>query len=136
MGRPRDPPRYRHIFGGGLSSASATVGRPRFSTPNVIRLLSRLTGVKESEHEDYLRLLWNLVPDDEHECFNYGLIDLGALVCHYKSPQCGKCPLKDLCVEYLEKTGSTELTRKLEEVYRGYIYGYQRGCPNSMGFSV
>ena len=94
---------------------------------NVVRLLSRLTGVKTHKHEDYLRALWRLVPDGEHEYFNFGLIDLGALVCHYKSPRCGKCPLRDLCVEYLEKTGNAGLARRLEEVYRGYIYGHRKG---------
>jgi len=93
---------------------------------NVIRLLSRLTGVKAQRHEDYLRLLWRLIPDGEHDYFNYGLIDLGALVCHYKSPRCGKCPLKDLCVEYLSRAGGTERAGDLVETYRGFIYGHQK----------
>ncbi|WP_428287350.1 A/G-specific adenine glycosylase [Infirmifilum sp.] len=67
---------------------------------NVMRLLTRLTGMRSRRHEDYLRVLWELVPDEEHEYFNYGLIDLGALVCHYRQPRCGVCPLKDFCVYY------------------------------------
>ena len=72
---------------------------------NVVRLLSRLTGVKAKRYEEYLKLLWELVPDEEHEYFNYGLIDLGALVCHYKQPRCRSCPLREFCVQYLESIG-------------------------------
>lgn len=92
---------------------------------NVIRLLSRLTGVKVKRYKDYLKLLWRLVPDKEHDYFNYGMIDLGALVCHYKRPRCQSCPLKDLCVQYMKSVGSA-ITNCLEEIYRELIYGTQK----------
>ena len=72
---------------------------------NVVRLLSRLTGMKAKKYEEYLRLLWELVPDKEHDYFNYGLIDLGALVCHYRQPRCRSCPLREFCVQYLARAG-------------------------------
>jgi A/G-specific adenine glycosylase len=65
---------------------------------NVMRLLGRLLGLELNKHEACLRILWRLVPQKDHEYFNYGLIDLGALVCNYRKPVCRICPLKDLCV--------------------------------------
>lgn len=70
---------------------------------NVIRLLSRLTGLHFKKAEDCLPLMWILVPSSNHEDFNYGMIDLGAIVCHYREPKCQICPLSDLCVFQAEK---------------------------------
>jgi A/G-specific adenine glycosylase len=70
---------------------------------NVMRLLGRLLGLKSKRYEDYIRVGWRLVPEEEHDYFNYGLIDLGALVCSYRGPKCSECPLRDVCVEYSEK---------------------------------
>ena len=38
-----------------------------------------------------------LVPEREHATYNFGLLDLGALICRYASPHCARCPLKPLC---------------------------------------
>ena len=92
---------------------------------NVIRLLMRLTGIKAKRHEDYLRILWKLVPDEEHDYFNYGLIDLGALVCHYKRPKCNTCPLKEFCVHYLRNT-SKGAAEHFENIYKELFYGVQK----------
>jgi A/G-specific adenine glycosylase len=70
---------------------------------NVMRLLGRLLGLKSKRYEDYIRAGWRLVPEEGHDYFNYGLIDLGALVCSYRGPKCSGCPLRDFCVEYNEK---------------------------------
>jgi A/G-specific adenine glycosylase len=79
-------------------------GRPAPVTDsNVMRLLGRLLGTKSNKYEDYVRIGWRLVPGEEHDYFNYGLIDLGALVCNYRGPKCNECPLRDLCVAYNEK---------------------------------
>ncbi|MEM0237888.1 MAG: hypothetical protein QXP97_07580 [Desulfurococcus sp.] len=92
---------------------------------NVIRLLTRLTGMGVKRHEEYLQILWRLTPDSGHDYFNYGLIDLGALVCHYKQPKCGVCPLKDLCAYYLRGT-SQDCARRLEGIYRRLFRSAQR----------
>lgn len=89
---------------------------------NVIRLLSQLAGIKVKKYEEYLKLLWKLVPDEEHDYFNYGMIDLGALVCHYKQPRCGSCPLKDFCVQYLKNTGSNSVAKCFEGLYKELVY--------------
>ncbi len=86
---------------------------------NVIRLLSRLTGLN-AKNDSYLKLLWRLVPDKDHDYFNYGLIDLGATICHYKQPRCKKCPLKDLCVFYLQNTDNN-MASCLKSLYKNII---------------
>jgi len=84
---------------------------------NVVRLLSRLTGFRGKRQEDYLGLLWELVPEEGHDLFNYGLIDLGALVCYYRGPRCGLCPLRDLCAHYLEGAGDKGAAERLRYLY-------------------
>jgi len=84
---------------------------------NAVRLLSKLMGLNTKKAEDYVNILWKLVPENNHEYFNYGLIDLGALVCHYKEPRCKKCVLNDLCVFFLDKIGKKEQAEELRKTY-------------------
>jgi A/G-specific adenine glycosylase len=67
---------------------------------NVMRLLGKLLGIKSNRYEIYVRVGWRLAPETGHDYFNYGLIDLGALICSYREPKCSKCPLRDICVKY------------------------------------
>jgi A/G-specific adenine glycosylase len=69
---------------------------------NVRRVLSRLfaiTGDPVRSGTD--GLLWHLseslLPKGHVSFFNQGLMDLGAMTCTPKEPQCSKCPLRDLC---------------------------------------
>jgi len=50
-------------------------------------------------------LVRELLPEKEHKYFNWGLIDLGAIVCTYKGFDSGICPVKYLC-DYCEKIKS------------------------------
>jgi A/G-specific adenine glycosylase len=45
-----------------------------------------------------------LVPEEHHEQFNLGLLDLGALVCRYDKPRCTSCPLNNICDSNMIKT--------------------------------
>ena len=38
-----------------------------------------------------------LLPEEGHREYNYGLLDLGRLICRYSDPKCGKCPLASVC---------------------------------------
>ena len=38
-----------------------------------------------------------LLPECGHREYNYGLLDLGRLVCRYVDPRCGNCPLATVC---------------------------------------
>lgn len=46
-----------------------------------------------------------LVPHENHREYNFGLLDLGALVCRYTGPLHEDCPLKDICDYYQHKKG-------------------------------
>ena len=96
---------------------------------NVARLLTRLMGLETKRQEDYLKVLWRLVPDEDHEHFNYGLIDLGALICHYRQPRCRDCPLNDLCAHHM-KSIDQDCATDLEEAYRELLQGAQRKSPD------
>jgi A/G-specific adenine glycosylase len=69
---------------------------------NVKRVLSRLFAVSGNPSERKTEeLLWgisaSLVPEKRSGDFNEALMDLGAMVCTPKDPQCMKCPLRELC---------------------------------------
>lgn len=46
-----------------------------------------------------------LVPKDNHDTFNLALLDLGALICTYRSAFCDRCPVNRICDT--GKSGST-----------------------------
>lgn len=71
--------------------------------PNIVRLLGRflnIYSVKARARDD--RILWNHVDflieqtSADPRKTNWGLIDLGAMVCS-KKPHCDKCPLQSMC---------------------------------------
>ena len=69
---------------------------------NVRRVLSRLFAISGSPLRGKTEgLLWHLsgslIPKGYASSFNQGLMDLGAMICTPKEPQCPKCPLRDLC---------------------------------------
>jgi A/G-specific adenine glycosylase len=69
---------------------------------NVKRVLSRLFAIPGNPARGKTEgLLWrlseSLIPKGYASSFNQGLMDLGAMTCTPKEPQCSKCPLRDLC---------------------------------------
>jgi len=48
------------------------------------------------------RQLWELadrfLPNYNHREYNLGLLDLGALICKYKNPNCLLCPISSVCI--------------------------------------
>ena len=74
---------------------------------NVERIIMRVFG--NSFHSRPSKPMLNetaqrLLPTDNHKEYNYGLLDLGRLVCRYANPKCGLCPLKSGC-DFLENAG-------------------------------
>ena len=83
---------------------------------NVIRVLTRVFGIGENPREKKTNArLWRLAeelvrhsslvtrhssPSCSH--LNQSLMELGALVCIPRNPQCGICPIKKLCVAFQE----------------------------------
>jgi A/G-specific adenine glycosylase len=73
--------------------------------PNVIRLVSRLTGrhSERSRPRDD-RQLWalieSLLPRKRATAFGLALVDLGATICRVRRPRCWQCPLRSRCVAF------------------------------------
>ena len=67
---------------------------------NVARIFQRLFR-SEMPHRPSPGLLQGiadfLLPESEHRAFNFGLLDIGALVCRYTAPKCHDCPLIGIC---------------------------------------
>lgn len=66
---------------------------------NTVRIVGRLHG-RDVRRRWQLRLdLHRLAGENGPDAdFNYGLLDLGALVCRASNPRCDVCPLREMCV--------------------------------------
>ena len=67
---------------------------------NVERVLKRCFAGELGErprHKKLLELSWKTVPENGHETYNYGMIDLGSQVCTYRGCNAEKCPLSEIC---------------------------------------
>jgi A/G-specific adenine glycosylase len=86
---------------------------------NVIRVLTRVFGIRENPREKKTNArLWRLAeklvaqttimqprasrPAPRASHFNQSLMELGALICTPRNPQCEICPVKRLCVAFRE----------------------------------
>jgi A/G-specific adenine glycosylase len=76
---------------------------------NVIRVLTRIFGIVENPKDKQANAqLWQLaevlVQGSNGNCshLNQSLMELGALVCAPRNPQCLLCPVKKLCVAFAE----------------------------------
>ena len=75
---------------------------------NVKRVFARLHAIKDDlKKAAVLKRLWQLVeyylPSEQARHYNQGLMDLGALVCTPRTPQCQICPLQKNCLAYQQK---------------------------------
>ncbi len=69
---------------------------------NVKRVLARLFAVSGNVAKGRTEIfLWHLseslIPKGKARQFNQGLMDLGAMICTPKDPQCNRCPLRLIC---------------------------------------
>jgi len=67
---------------------------------NVHRVVTRLfrdSLPSKAGLADVRRVAEGLLPVRHHREFNLGLLDLGGLVCRYRLPKCGICPLSGYC---------------------------------------
>ncbi len=70
---------------------------------NVERIFARLfdinliPGSLEAKREFWLQAK-NILPEDKARDFNQGLMELGALICRPKNPNCSACPLSSHCL--------------------------------------
>ena len=104
---PRDPAILRKISGIGPYTAGA-IASIAYDVPvpavdgNVIRVLSRLFGIRENAalpeiRKKLERLASALVPEHRPGDHNQAVMDLGATVCVPGTPDCSRCPLSAYC---------------------------------------
>lgn len=107
---PENPDDLKALPGIGLYTAGAILsiafGKPVPAVDgNVKRVLSRLFSVDSPLNLGSTRrilhaLAEKLVPIGEPGRFNQALMELGALLCRPKTPQCPDCPLRSICLAY------------------------------------
>ena len=118
---PRDLQGLLEVPGLGSYSATAILsfgyGVPiAILDANVERILSRVFGNTLPPRPSRTMLdeiAQMLLPKRGHREYNYGLLDLGRLVCRYVHPRCGECPLAPVC-DYFVRS-SEEGTDKVEK---------------------
>lgn len=93
---------------GAIASIAFNEERPILDG-NVIRVLTRLQNDPSNIREARaVKRLWksaeDLIPSGRARDFNQGLMELGALVCTPKNPNCRECPLQAECKAYAAGT--------------------------------
>jgi A/G-specific adenine glycosylase len=107
---PRDPAALRRLPGIGRYTAAAIASiafgldEPALDG-NIRRVLSRLFDLRQPVHsteaETRLRELANgHLPQGRAGEYNQALMDLGAMICTPRQPDCPSCPLRDICLAY------------------------------------
>lgn len=101
---PTDPVALRTLPGIGPYTASAVAcfaGERRTTVvdTNIGRVVARLLLGEESPSNtgEVMAAAEVLLPPRKPRDWNLALMDLGAMVCRSRNPECGKCPVKDLC---------------------------------------
>lgn len=103
---PRTEDGLRELDYVGRYAANATLcfafdqRRPILDT-NVIRIYRRVFGVDlDEESPASWETAADLLPEDHVQTYNLALLDLGAKICTSTSPNCGQCPMTDICEYY------------------------------------
>ena len=107
-GIPSDLEDLLQVPGLGDYSATAILSfgygvRAALLDANVERILLRVFGNTLPPRPSWTLLrevAQHLLPREGHREYNYGLLDLGRLICRYADPRCGECPLASVCDFY------------------------------------
>ena len=106
---PDDPEAIRSLPGIGRYTAGA-IGSIAFDRAepivdgNVIRILTRLFGLRDNPKSKPMQeALWSLADQlvknaEDSSILNQSLMELGATVCHPRTPECDHCPVARSCV--------------------------------------
>lgn len=116
---------------------------------NVIRLFSRVFACSENVSqpkiiEQFWLLAEKLLPHKEFGIHNESLMELGALICTPKNPQCALCPLQKICQGkespeiYPNKVRikSEKKTEKIAIIQKNKNYFIIAGISRQKGFSL
>lgn len=104
---PADPAAFLALPGVGPYTAAAVLSLS-FGTPlavldgNVIRVLSRVFALDADTRSGRVRKALQQVSDrlldaDQPGRWNESVMELGATICTPRSPECGQCPLSEVC---------------------------------------
>ncbi|GAA0370109.1 A/G-specific adenine glycosylase [Bacillus horti] len=104
---PDEPNEIAKLKGVGPYTAGAILsiayGKPEPAVDgNVMRVFSRIFAIQEDIQKPKTRKLFEelirgLIPENSTSYFNQGIMELGALICRPKSPQCMFCPVIEMC---------------------------------------
>lgn len=135
-GLPSDPEVIMELPGIGPYTSQAVAAfafkRPKAAPvdTNIDRILKRVFNAYELDKHQIAELARELVPGDSWS-WNHALMDLGALVCTAKSPDCEVCPIKDLCASY--PCAGNDIVKKSQgkfkdsdRFYRGALVSFLR----------
>ena len=75
-----------------------------------------------------------LLPQETHRYYNYGLLDLGRLICKYADPRCGECPLNSVCDFY--NTSSSKMAHQVGEENMAVLPSKLRAIRRNRGLSL
>jgi len=76
---------------------------------NVFRVTARLFGIetdiqKPATKKQFFELLQPVMPVNQSANFNQALMELGALICKPRNPECDHCPISEYCHAFKTKT--------------------------------
>ena len=73
---------------------------------NIKRILERVFGINLGVNAHRKEISWNiafiLIPDKDWKQYNWGMLDLGRMICTASKPKCNICPLRQLCKYSME----------------------------------
>ena len=104
---------------------------------NVERIIVRVFGnslPRRPPNAILKEIAQHLLPKDKAPEYNYGLLDLGRLVCRYIDPKCGKCPLNSIC-DFSGKSGVTNI-REAPARYGANTESKLKAIRHARGFSL
>ena len=110
---PTNPEEFRNLPGVGeyISSAVLSIAFDQGHAVvdgNVKRVLSRLFKIdapvnKSASYIVFKKIAQKLLDTEKPGIFNQALMELGALVCKPKLPQCNNCPMQSFCFAYRDQ---------------------------------
>lgn len=132
---PSDPQTFRSLPGVGdyIQAAVLSIAFHQVLPVidgNVKRVLSRILEIatpvnKNGSHDRFLVPAKQLICPQSPSDFNQAMMELGALICRPKHPNCSICPLADLCQANLNQT-TAEFPKRIaakKVPHRHLIYG-------------
>jgi len=121
---PDDPEAFQSLPGVGDYIAAAVLSIA-FDRPlpvvdgNVKRVLARLMKVgvpvnKTSSYKIFRNLAAAMLDHDDPGTFNQAVMELGALICRPKNPDCRACPLSGKCRSHQDKAAASYPVREIK----------------------